>query len=334
MYSYNNEFLKNKKILITGGTGTFGQALTKLLLKQNEIKKIYIYSRDELKQFEMKNNFNSDRLQFLIGDIRDKERLYRACNGINYIIHAAAQKHVPSCEYNPFEAIKTNIIGASNVIDSAIDNNVEKVIALSTDKAVEPVNLYGNTKSCMENIFISGNSYVGERKTRLSIVRYGNVICSRGSIIEVWNNCIKNNLDFPLTDNRMTRFWITKKQAVNYVLYKLSIMNGAEIFIPKLPSMKVIDLAKCLKSDCKFKDIGIRPGEKLHETLLSKKETNLIYENDDSYTILPRNHELFSKYSRYYLNDNSYVRIQGLNYSSNTNFAFLTIDEMRNLLND
>lgn len=283
-----NENFKNKKVLITGGTGSFGNAFTKMLL-ETKVKKIYILSRDEFKQNEMKKKFDNNRIQFFVGDIRDRDRLYRAFDGINYIVHAAAQKHVPSCEYNPFEAVKTNIIGAQNIIDAAIDRKVEKVIALSTDKAVSPTNLYGMTKGCMEKMFISGNAYSGNRKTKFSIVRYGNVINSRGSVIPLWKKCVKEGEKLPLTDEKMTRFWITLEQAVDFVRAIFDSANGGEIFIPKLPSMRIIDLAKSISnSEPRFNIIGIRQGEKLHEVLINNDEARNTIEFLNRFIILPK----------------------------------------------
>lgn len=267
--------LRGKKVLITGGTGTFGKSMVKFLLNETNCKKIYVLSRDELKQSEMQQELQFDnRLSFFIGDIKDKERLMMAFSGIDYVIHAAAQKHVPSCEYNPFEAVKTNIIGAQNIIEAAIFHKIEKVIALSTDKAVEPVNLYGSTKNCMEKLFINGNAYSGGT-TKFSIVRYGNVINSRGSIIPIWKKQKEQNKQLLLTDTEMTRFVISVKDAVKFVYSSLKIMNGAEIFIPVLESIKMFDIAKTISNNIKI--IGIRDGEKIHETLISSLETGKIF---------------------------------------------------------
>lgn len=267
--------LRGKKVLITGGTGTFGKSMVKFLLNETNCKKVYVLSRDELKQSEMQHELKFDnRLSFFIGDIKDKERLMMAFSGIDYVIHAAAQKHVPSCEYNPFEAVKTNIIGAQNIIEASIFHKTEKVIALSTDKAVEPVNLYGSTKNCMEKLFINGNAYSGGT-TKFSIVRYGNVINSRGSIIPIWKKQKEKNKQLLLTDTEMTRFVISVKDAVKFVYSSLKIMNGAEIFIPVLESIKMFDIAKTISNNIKI--IGIRDGEKIHETLISSLETGKIF---------------------------------------------------------
>lgn len=280
----NKSFFKDKKILITGGTGSFGKKFAKLLLEDG-CKKIYIYSRDELKQWEMNQQFDDSRIQFLIGDIRDYERLYRAMNGIDFVVHAAAQKHVPSCEYNPFEAVKTNILGAENIINSAIENKVFKVIALSTDKAVNPLNLYGCTKAVMEKLFINGNAYAGGKDTHFACVRYGNVAESRGSVIPIWKKCVEEGKKLPLTDKRMTRFLLLLDQAVDFVSCAFSLMQGGEIFVPKLSSVNMIDVAKCFNAEIEL--IGMRAGEKLHETLISNEESYKFFEYENYYICLP-----------------------------------------------
>jgi len=310
-----------KKFLITGGTGTLGKELTKQLLNSDKyIKKIYIYSRDEHKQSEMKKEFkNNPRLSFFIGDIRDKERLYRAFDNINYVIHTAAQKHIPSCEYNPFEAIKTNVIGSANIIDAAIDRKVEKVLAISTDKAVNPINLYGCTKACMEKMFIDGNNYSGDNETIFSIVRYGNVIGSRGSVIPFFKNIAKDG-KFPLTDREMTRFWITVDNAAKFVLNSLECMKGQEIFIPKLPTLRIIDLIKSIKENAEIDVIGLRKGEKIHETLISCEESRNVVIYDDFYKLY------YGKLSESWTNHNQFE------YSSNNKDNILSIEEMRKLL--
>lgn len=308
-----------KKILITGGTGTLGKELTKQLLDSDKyIKKIYIYSRDEYKQSEMKKEFkNHPKLSFFIGDIRDKDRLYRAFNEIDYVIHTAAQKHVPSCEYNPFEAVKTNVIGSANIIDAAIDRKVKKVLAISTDKAVNPINLYGCTKACMEKIFIDGNNYSGDNETIFSIVRYGNVIGSRGSVIPFFKKIAKEGGKFPLTDNEMTRFWTTVGNAAKFVLDSLEIMEGQEIFIPKLPTLKISDLIKAIKEDAEIKIVGLRKGEKIHETLISKEESKYFLDMNN-YFILTQNAPI--------------SKLQPFEYTSKNNDNYLSIEEMRKLL--
>ena len=280
--------LKDKVILITGGTGSFGKKFTEITLSQNP-KKVIIYSRDELKQHDMDCEFlkfrNHDRMRFFIGDIRDKERLSRALNGVDIVIHAAALKQVPACEYSPIEAVKTNVMGASNLIETCIDNGVEKVIALSTDKSVAPTNLYGATKLVMEKLMTQGNSYVGDRKTRFSCVRYGNVLGSRGSVIPVFRNQAKEDGVINITDPRMTRFWITLEQAVKFVMMCLENMEGGEVFIPKLPSMKITDLADVIAPNVPKNVVGIRPGEKIHETLLTEHESVHAREFENYYVI-------------------------------------------------
>ncbi|MBN2545719.1 MAG: SDR family NAD(P)-dependent oxidoreductase [Spirochaetes bacterium] len=304
--------MKNKKILITGGTGTFGNAFVKRILKE-DVKKVYIFSRDECKQWKMREQFKDERIQYLIGDIRDKDRLYRAFEGINYVIHAAAQKHVPSCEYNPIEAVKTNINSAENIINAAIDRGVEKVLSISTDKAVKPINLYGCTKAVMEKLFIHGNNYCGNKNTKFSCVRYGNVIGSRGSVIELWNKQMKDEGHISLTDLNMTRFWITIENAVEFVVKSLKLMEGEEIFIPKLKCLEVRKLAQLFTNDKNIKMIGIRQGEKLHEILFSKEESQRTIEIDNSFFIVyPSIYKLNLNYDRWdnhkgmFFNNNDY----------------------------
>jgi UDP-N-acetylglucosamine 4,6-dehydratase len=278
--------LKNKVVLVTGGTGSFGKALIKKLLEEYDPEAIRIYSRDELKQWEMAREFNNEKLRFLIGDVRDGERLSRACEGVDVIVHAAALKQVPACEYNPMEAVKTNVNGAINVINAALDNNVKKVIALSTDKAASPVNTYGATKLLSDRLFIQSNAYRGShRDTQLSVVRYGNVMGSRGSVIPVFLKQRETGV-ITITDPSMTRFWITLPQAVDFVLSSLSIMQGGELFVPKIPSMKITELAKVIAPKAKQKITGIRPGEKLHESLITPEENHLVREMKDRYIVL------------------------------------------------
>jgi len=278
--------LNNKTILITGGAGSFGQKFIEIVLKKHNPHSIRIYDNRELAGVEMERNFNDNRLRFFVGDVRDKKRLFRAMNGVDIVVHAAALKHVPICEYNPIEAIKTNIDGAINVIDAAIDNGVEKGIAISTDKAVYPVNLYGATKMVAEKIFIQGNSYAGGRKNIFSCVRYGNVISSSGSVLPLFEEQ-KQNGEITITDERMTRFWITLEEGVNFVIKCIEEMKGGEIFVPKIPSMKIIDLADIIAPRVKIKLIGIRPGEKLHEILLAKEEARHTVEFENLFIIKP-----------------------------------------------
>jgi UDP-N-acetylglucosamine 4,6-dehydratase len=281
--------LKDKTILITGGTGYFGKKATEIILTRYKPQRLIIFSRDELKQFEMAQQFPNSKypcIRFFIGDVRDKERMYRAFNNVDIVIHAAALKQVPAAEYNPFEAVKTNILGAQNVINVAIDRGVKKVIALSTDKAANPINVYGATKLCSDKLFIAGNSYVGRDSTIFSVVRYGNVAGSRGSVIPFFLKCRETGV-LPITDPRMTRFWITLEQGVNFVLKCLETMVGGELFVPKLPSMNIMDLAKVIAPECKTEIIGIRPGEKLHEVMIPRDDARRTLEFDDHYIIQP-----------------------------------------------
>jgi UDP-N-acetylglucosamine 4,6-dehydratase (inverting) len=280
------DILKNKVILLTGGSGSFGQKFTEIALNEHEPEAIRIFSRGEKKQLDMINKFNDERLRFFIGDVRDKDRLHRAMTNVNIVVHAAALKQVPTCEYNPIEAIRTNIDGAINIIDTAINNGVEKVIAISTDKAVHPVNLYGATKMTAEKLFIQGNSYSGKAKTTFSCVRYGNVIGSRGSVIPLFLEQKKKGF-ITITDEKMTRFWIKLEDGVKFVINCVGKMKGGEIFIPKIHSMRITDLADAIAPDTKRKIIGIRPGEKIHEILLTEDESNHSKEFLDSYVIEP-----------------------------------------------
>ena len=283
----------NKVILVTGGTGSFGKKFTEIALKEYNPKAIRIFSRGELKQQLMREQFQEsctdERLRFFIGDVRDKDRLYRAMNNVDIVIHAAALKQVPTCEYNPIEAVKTNINGAANVIDAAIDNNVEKVMALSTDKAVHPVNLYGATKLVAEKLFVQGNSYSSGRKTIFSCVRYGNVVGSRGSVIPVFQRQ-KEKGKITITDENMTRFWITQKQSVRFIINCIEKMKGGEIFVPKIPSMKITDLAEVIAPECKREVIGIRAGEKINEVLLTEEEVYHTKEFDNYFIVEPEHH--------------------------------------------
>ncbi|MDD5529872.1 MAG: UDP-N-acetylglucosamine 4,6-dehydratase (inverting) [bacterium] len=265
----------DKTVLITGGTGSFGRKFTEIILKKYKPKKVIIFSRDEFKQYEMAKIFPKDKypIRFFIGDIRDKDRLVRAFEGVDYVIHAAALKQVPALEYNPFEAVKTNILGAQNIVEAAIETNVKKVVALSTDKAVNPINLYGATKLAMEKIFITASSYAGAKNIKFCVVRYGNVVGSRGSVIPFFLNLAKQGVKkLPLTDERMTRFWITLEQGVDWVIDILKDSKGGEIFVPKIPSMRIVDLVKAISGNNLYKIIGIRPGEKIHETLINEDE--------------------------------------------------------------
>jgi UDP-N-acetylglucosamine 4,6-dehydratase len=319
--------LSGKVILATGGTGSFGKKFTEIVLREHNPKAVRIFSRDELKQMEMRQQFKEDRrLRFFIGDVRDKDRLYRAMNGVDIVIHAAALKQVPSCEYNPIEAVKTNIDGAANVIDAAIDNEVAKVMAISTDKAVHPVNLYGATKLVAEKLFIQGNAYTGGRKTKFSCVRYGNVVGSRGSVIPVFLEQKKTG-KITITDERMTRFWITLEQGVRFVIQCIERMNGGEIFVPKIPSMKVIDLAEVIAPEAEKEIIGIRPGEKIHETLITEEEARHAKEFDD-YIVIEPEHPFWDPSN---LKDGKPLP-DGFRYTSNDNTWWLTPNELKKML--
>lgn len=278
--------LQDRSILITGGTGSFGQRFVRHILEHHKPRRIVVYSRDELKQYEMAQAIQAPQLRYFIGDIRDRERLERALQGIDTIVHAAAMKQIVAAEYNPIECIKTNIIGAENIINAAINCGVKKVIALSTDKAVNPINLYGATKLCSDKLFIAGNHLAGREGPRFSVVRYGNVVGSRGSVVPLFQR-LRASGRLPITDKRMTRFWITLDKGAEFVAHCLGIMQGGEVFIPKIPSMRVIDLATAMAPDCKLDIVGIRPGEKLHECMIPHDEARLTREFDDFYVIMP-----------------------------------------------
>ena len=319
--------LNGKNILITGGTGSFGRKCTEVILRSYSPNRLVIFSRDELKLYEMGLIFPYEKyqcLRYFVGDVRDKERLYRAFQGIDYIIHAAALKQVPTLEYNPFEAVKTNILGAQNVINVAIDQQVKKVIALSTDKAANPINLYGATKLCSDKLFIAGNAYVGRDQTTFSVVRYGNVVGSRGSVIPFFLARKKTGV-LPITDPRMTRFWITLEQGAQFVLRCLEQMVGGELFVPKIPSMNIMDLAKAICPECKTEIIGIRPGEKLHEVMVSQDDARNTLEFDDYYIIKP----MFRFFERRFNENGSRPVPDDFQYNSGTNTWWLTVEELR-----
>lgn len=318
---------KNKVVLITGGTGSFGKKFCQTILEKYKPKKLIVFSRDELKQFEMAQQFPQREIRFFIGDVRDRERLQRAFHGVNIVVHAAAMKQVPIAEYNPIEAIRTNIIGAENIINAAIDNHVEKVIALSTDKAANPINLYGATKLCSDKLFVSGNAYSSDSETRFSVVRYGNVVGSRGSVIPFFLDRRKDGV-LPITDERMTRFWITLDKGVEFVLNCLDIMKGGEIFVPKIPSMKITDLANALAPECKLKIVGIRPGEKIHETLVPFDEARRTIECKDMYIIEP-NYHWSEKVD--YMNGGTRVP-EDFRFSSDNNSMWLTVEQLKQML--
>lgn len=322
--------LDGKVILITGGTGSFGKKCTEMILKQAKPKKLIIFSRDELKQFEMAQIYSDQKypcMRYFIGDVRDKERLNRAFQGVDIVIHAAALKQVPAAEYNPFEAVKTNILGAQNVINVSSDQGVKKVIALSTDKAANPINLYGATKLCSDKLFIAGNAYVGRDESILSVVRYGNVVGSRGSVIPFFLEKRKTGV-LPITDPRMTRFWITLEQGVNFVLECLERMVGGELFVPKLPSMNMIDLAKAVAPECRTEIIGIRPGEKLHEVMIPRDEARRTIEYERYYIIQPD----FRFWERRFDVNGCMPVAEDFEYNSSTNPWQLSIDEMREII--
>lgn len=320
--------LTNQVVLITGGTGSFGRAFARTVLEQYPPKKLIIFSRDELKQFDMKHEFSHySNIRFFIGDVRDQERLFRAFHGVDIVVHAAALKQVPTLEYNPFEAIKTNVIGAENIINAAIDQKVKRVVALSTDKAVNPINLYGASKLCAEKLFVAGNAYAGGTGTRFSVVRYGNVVGSRGSVIPFFLEKRATGI-LPVTDERMTRFWITLPQGVGVVLKSLEEMQGGEIFVPKIPSMKIMDLAQAIAPECKTKQVGIRPGEKLHEVLLTEDESRHALELEDCYIVQP-DHPFWKQNGK---NQSGKPLSAGFRYSSDNNKQWLTVNELRALI--
>ena len=325
--------------MITGGTGSFGQMCTKFLLKQN-IKKLIIFSRDELKQFEMSNKFDSPKLRFFLGDVRDRHRLELATKEVDIIIHAAALKQVPAAEYNPMESIKTNIYGAENVISASIENNVKKIIALSTDKAANPANLYGATKLCSDKLFINANYLLSKNEdTKFSVVRYGNVVGSRGSVLPYFKSLIqKNAKSLPVTDERMTRFWIELEYGVKFVLNSIDMMTGGELFVPKSPSIKIIDLVKALDKNIKYHIIGIRPGEKLHEILCPEDSSRDTLEFNDYYLIRPTFYYVDSTKSQnnsYKISKNNekgkFVKSNFV-YNSNTNSHFLSVKELKKFI--
>ena len=318
--------LDNKTILVTGGTGSFGRKFVSHALSTN-MKRLIVFSRDELKQHEMQGQFDDERLGFFIGDVRDKDRLYRAFKAdIDIVVHAAALKQVPVCEYNPFEAIRTNVIGAQNIIDAAIDCGVSQVLALSTDKAVNPVNLYGATKLCSEKMFIQGNSYAGAKGTRFACVRYGNVVASRGSVIPLFQKQRETG-EITVTDERMTRFWLTLKQGVEFVLTCIDRMKGGEVFVPRIPSMGIMDLATAIAPDCKVRTTGIRPGEKLHEALISRDESRHTIRLDDMYVITPE----FPWWGNGHWEEGDPLE-DGFVFSSDVNDRWLTVDDLRRMV--
>jgi UDP-N-acetylglucosamine 4,6-dehydratase len=320
-----------KTILITGGTGSFGKKCAETILRLFNPKRLIIFSRDELKQFDMQQEFSQPCMRFFIGDVRDRDRLTMAMSGVDYVIHAAALKQVPAAEYNPTECIRTNIQGAENVIHAALANEVEKVIALSTDKAANPINLYGATKLCSDKLFVAGNNIAGGKNTRFSVVRYGNVVGSRGSVVPFFANLIRNGTDhLPITHKDMTRFWITLQQGVDFVLKSFQRMQGGEIFVPKIPSVRIVDLATAMASDLMQKFVGIRPGEKLHEVMCPCDDSHLTIEFKGHYVISPsiKFHGRVNGYIENSLGEKGEPVEQGFEYNSGSNPHFLSIEEI------
>ena len=323
--------LNNKSILITGGTGSFGQKFIEMIFERYNPLRVIIYSRDEFKQDMVRKEFASKlteeqfkKLRFFIGDVRDKDRLYRAFNNVDYVIHAAAMKQVPACEYNPFEAIKTNIHGAQNVVDAALDCGVKKVVALSTDKAVNPINLYGGTKLVSDKLFVSANAYSGDSGTIFSVVRYGNVAGSRGSVIPFFQELIDKGItELPITDFRMTRFWITLEDGVELVFKALEESKGGETYISKIPSFKITDLAKAMSSDCELKEVGIREGEKLHEVMVTKDDSRMTFEYDKHYIVYP--HFDWWSSESFFTEGGKHIK-DGFEYNSETNSEWINVE--------
>ncbi|SFU02854.1 UDP-N-acetylglucosamine 4,6-dehydratase [Pseudovibrio denitrificans] len=332
-FDKNRVDLNDKVILITGGTGSFGKQFSRTIISNWNPRKLIIYSRDELKQFEMANELRAtltaaefSKFRFFIGDVRDSKRLTMAMMGVDYVVHAAALKHVPIAEYNPMECVKTNMFGAENVISAAISQNVEKVIALSTDKACNPINLYGASKLASDKTFVAANNLVGAGKTRFAVVRYGNVTGSRGSVIPFFREIAKRGKALPITDTRMTRFWITLQQGVNFVLSNFELMHGGEIFVPKIPSTKITDLAKVIAPELPISEVGIRPGEKIHEMMIAEDDAHATVDLGDRYAIEP----VFAEFPRPSFKDTHNARSvpEMFSYSSGTNDWWLSEDEM------
>ncbi len=329
------QYLKDKTILITGGTGSFGNCFVKTVLESYEPKKIIVYSRDELKQYEMQSRFSkyASKIRYFIGDVRDKERLNLALRGVDIVIHAAAIKQVPAAEYNPMECIKTNVMGAENIIEAALENNIDKVVALSTDKAANPINLYGATKLCSDKLMTAANNLAGDRRTRFAVVRYGNVSGSRGSVVPLFKKLKEEKAEFiPITDKRMTRFWITLPQGVDFVLHALVRMHGGETFVPKIPSIRISDLARVIAPEIPIKEIGIRPGEKIHEIMCPRDDYMHVIEFENFFIIRP-------SLTFYGTNDESYRTTKlgeeghdvadGFEYNSLANPIYMTDEQLR-----
>ncbi|MFA6316404.1 MAG: UDP-N-acetylglucosamine 4,6-dehydratase (inverting) [Elusimicrobiota bacterium] len=321
-------FLNGKTVLVTGGTGSFGQHFVRSALRFSKVAKVIVFSRDELKQAHMGTSIKDDRLRLFLGDVRDHSRLSRAFHGVDIVVHAAALKQVPTLEYNPFEAVLTNIIGSQNIINSAIDQGVPKVVALSTDKAVNPINLYGATKLCAEKLFVAGNSYAGGLRARFSVVRYGNVMGSRGSVVPLFLQKRRDGV-LPVTDERMTRFWISLDQSVQLVLRALKTMRGGEVFVPKIPSMRVTDIAKAIAPDCRVKFVGLRPGEKLHEVLLTEDEATRSLDLGDVFLIKPQ----FQYWDGDAPTPGTPLK-PDFRYASETNEHWLTLEQLRRMVRE
>jgi UDP-N-acetylglucosamine 4,6-dehydratase len=319
--------LKGKAILVTGGTGSFGRSFVRRVLVDHELARLVVLSRDELKQYDFAAELGHDpRVRFFIGDVRDAERLWRAFDGIQVVVHAAALKQVPAAEYNPFEAIKTNILGAQNVIDAALDRQVERVIALSTDKASGPINLYGATKLVSDKLFVAANAYAGAKPTRFAVVRYGNVVGSRGSVVPFFERLASTGV-LPITDERMTRFWITLNQGVDFVIAMLSRMHGGELFVPKIPSMRIVDLARAIAPDARLEIVGIRPGEKLHEQMISVDDARRTVDARTFYVVKPEAD---------WWDAGAWADLppvpDGFSYTSDTNSSWLTVEQLRKMI--
>lgn len=323
-----SSIVDDKVVLVTGGTGSFGQRFIQFLLRETAVKKLIVFSRDELKQFHMRNHYaDEERLRCFLGDVRDKDRLMRAFDGVDIVIHAAALKQIPAAEYNPFEAVRTNVLGAQNVIDASIDRKVERVVALSTDKSSSPVNLYGATKLVSDKLFVAGSAYAGAKATRFGVVRYGNVVGSRGSVIPFFRERAKTGV-LPLTDPKMTRFWITLEQSIALVMLALETMKGGEIFVPKIPSMRLSDLADAIAPDAKIEIKGLRPGEKLHEEMISETDAMRSFDRGDHYVIMPESRvEQEVRAGGRRLPD-------GFRYRSDSNDLWLDGDGLRAMLDD
>lgn len=322
----------NANILITGGTGSFGKQYVRTLLKRYSPQKIIVFSRDELKQFEMQQEFSQECMRFFIGDVRDRDRLMMAMRGVDYVVHAAALKHVPAAEYNPIECIKTNIHGAQNVIESALANEVKKVIGLSTDKAANPINLYGATKLAADKLFVAANNIAGGHPTRFAAVRYGNVVGSRGSVVPLFKRLIDSGAShLPITDARMSRFWITIQQGVDFVVKSFSRMEGGEVFVPKIPSVRIVDVAEAMAPGLPTRIVGIRPGEKLHEMMCPRDDSHLTIEFDDHFVIKPSIEIVLAKhnYERNALGENGRYVEEGFEYNSGTNPHVLGVEDIR-----